>query len=162
MAKKAVKKTAKKAAKKPAKPAKRPSKAPASGKGTPERRADFGAAVTTYFKSLPAAQQPIALAAHKALLKAAPTIEHSVKWGLAQYLFPGSKMKDAEGFAIYASTKCVHLAIGRGAELAKKHPLLEGTGKSMRHVKLYSAADAKSPAVAAILAEAVGLFKAGY
>ena len=159
MAKKTVKKSAKKPAAKPPKTTTRAriSKAPASGKGTPERRADFGAEVTTYFKSLPAAQQPIALAVHKALLSAAPSLEHTVKWGIAQYLFPGSRMKDAEGFAIYATSKSVNLAVGRGGELAKKHPQLEGTGKSMRHVKLRSVADATSVAVAAIIKDAVAM-----
>lgn len=155
-----ARKTAKKSTSRKS-PAKRPSKAPASGKGTPQRRADFGVPVTTYFKSLPAAQQPIALAAHKALLKAAPTLEHTVKWGIAQYLFPGGSMKDAEGFAIYATGKSVNLAIGRGGELASRHPLLEGTGKSMRHVKLYSVREATSRAVKSIINDAVRLVSDG-
>ncbi|MDP1661308.1 MAG: DUF1801 domain-containing protein [Phycisphaerales bacterium] len=66
-------------------------------------------------------------------------------------------MSDAEGFAIYATSKGVNLAFGHGGELAKKHPLLEGTGKSMRHVKLKSVADAKSAAVEAIVKDAVML-----
>lgn len=160
-----AKKTAKKkATKKPANKAKKPARASrpaASGSGPVARRDDFGAPVSAFFDKLPAEQQSIAHAAHKVLLKAAPTLEHSVKWGLANYMYPGAKMKDGDGFAIYASAKSVNLAVGRGGEIAKKHPLLEGTGKSMRHVKLYSVADANSPAVAAILTDAVKLVSGG-
>lgn len=163
MAKKTAKKAAKKSSKKPAaKPSKakkpvRASKAPASSKGPIVRRADLGAPVTTFFNKLPAEQKAIAEAAHEALLKAAPMLEHCVKWGLANYTFPGSSMKDADGFAIYASSKSVNLAVGRGGELAKRHPLLEGTGKSMRHIKLYTLAEANSGSVALLLADAVKL-----
>jgi hypothetical protein len=125
------------------------------------RRSDFGAPVTTYFESLSPAQRDIARAAHRQLMNAAPTLESAVKWGIAQYTFPGMSMKDAEGFAIYATSKSVNLAIGRGGELSKAHPLLEGTGKSMRHVKLTSVEQANSPAVAAIVKDAVALTSAG-
>jgi len=122
-----------------------------------ERRSDLGKPVTVFFDSLEPEHKKTALAAHKLLLKHAPDLQHAVKWGMAHYLFPGGSMKDEEGFAIYGAGKSVNLAIGRGAELAKKHPLLQGTGKSMRHVKLFSAKDAASAEVDAIVREAVGL-----
>lgn len=156
MAKKATKKPAprKAAASVPTrKPAARKAAAPAMAK----RRGDFGAPVTAYFNGLEPQQKAIALAAHRLLLRHAPRLTHSVKWGIAQYLFPGGAMSDAEGFAIYATSKGVNLAIGRGGELARKHPLLEGTGKSMRHVKLKTVAEAKSQAVEAIVKDAVRL-----
>ncbi|MBY0307835.1 MAG: DUF1801 domain-containing protein [Phycisphaerales bacterium] len=147
MAKKAGRQTATKKA--PRRPAAKPA--------TPARRADFGKPVTAYFASLPAAQRKIAEAAHRVLLRAAPMLQHEVKWGIAQYLFPGGSMMDADGFALYATKRSVNLAVGKGGELAKKHSLLEGTGKSMRHVKLRSVAEATSPAVAAVIADAVAL-----
>lgn len=150
MAKKTTKKAKKKAVKK--KPA-----AKAAAMRVMERRADFGKPVSAYFDTLDGVQKSIAQAAHRLLLKHAPTLTHEVKWGIAQYLYPGGRMMDAEGFAIYATSKSVNLAIGRGGDLAKQHPLLEGTGKSMRHVKLRTLADAKSPAVEAVVKAAVGL-----
>lgn len=133
---------------------KKASKKKAAAKPAAQRR-DFGAPVTVYFNSLEPGQKAIALAAHRLLLRHAPSLTHTVKWGIAQYTFPGGSMRDAEGFAIYATSKSVNLAFGRGGELAKKHPLLEGTGKSMRHVKLKTIAEAKSPAVEAIVKDAV-------
>jgi hypothetical protein len=151
MAKKTTKKAAKKVTKKGA--AKR------NASGMVERRADFGQPVTAYFASLAPDQRKIAEAAHAVLLKHAPGLKHEVKWGIAQYLFPGGAMMDAEGFAIYATSKSVNLAVGKGGDLAKKHPLLEGTGKSMRHVKLRSVTDATSGEVASILKDAVSMVK---
>lgn len=160
MAKKTAKKAAKKATKKKL-VKKKAAQRTAQARQPLERRSDFGAPVSVFFDKLPAWQRETALTVHKLLLEHAPDLEHRVKWGLAHYLFPGGKMKDAEGFAIYASDKSVNLAVGRGGELAKKHPLLEGTGKSMRHVKLRSVADAKSAAVAAIVKDAVELVSTG-
>ena len=122
-----------------------------------QRRSDLGKPVTVFFDSLEPEHRETALAAHKLLLKHAPDLQHAVKWGMAHYLFPGGSMKDEEGFAIYAAGKSVNLAVGRGAELAKNHPLLQGTGKSMRHVKLFSANDAASAGVDAIVRGAVAL-----
>ncbi|MFT3684705.1 MAG: DUF1801 domain-containing protein [Phycisphaerales bacterium] len=156
MAKKTIKKAVAKAGKKATKKA-----APArNANGMVKRRDDFGKPVASYFASLPPEQRKIAEAAHAMLLNAAPDLRHEVKWGIAQYLFPGGAMMDADGFAIYATSKSINLAVGKGGDLAKKHPLLEGTGKSMRHVKLRSLADAQSPQVAAIVKDAVALVNA--
>ena len=43
----------------------------------------------------------------------------------------------------------------RGTELSDPHHLLEGTGKDLRHVKLRTVRDATSPAMVALLREAV-------
>lgn len=45
----------------------------------------------------------------------------------------------------------------RGRELAAAHPVLEGTGKELRHVQLRDAASARSPEFADLVREAVEL-----
>ena len=51
----------------------------------------------------------------------------------------------------------VTLILYRGTELEDPQRLLEGTGKSLRHVKLRSLADVNKPAVEKLLAEAAKL-----
>jgi hypothetical protein len=53
----------------------------------------------------------------------------------------------------------VTFAFMRGAALPDPQKLLEGTGKGVRHVKLRSVADVKSPGVKKLIAEAVKLNK---
>lgn len=45
----------------------------------------------------------------------------------------------------------------RGSSLADPHGLLEGTGKNLRHVKLRSVGEARAPAFAFLVREAVRL-----
>ena len=49
----------------------------------------------------------------------------------------------------------VNLGFYRGASLTDPSGLLEGTGKNLRHVKLRDVASAKSPAITALLREAI-------
>jgi hypothetical protein len=49
----------------------------------------------------------------------------------------------------------VNLGFYHGASLPDPAKLLEGTGKELRHVKLRSVSDSKSPAIAALLREAI-------
>jgi hypothetical protein len=51
------------------------------------------------------------------------------------------------------------LAFLRGAKLPDPEKLLEGTGKGVRHVKLWSVADVKKPGVKRLIAEAAKLNK---
>jgi len=55
----------------------------------------------------------------------------------------------------------VNLGLWRGAELAARFPEIEGTGKSLRHVKVPTPAVARAPALAAIVRAAVALDRAG-
>lgn len=49
----------------------------------------------------------------------------------------------------------VNLGFYHGAALTDPSGLLEGTGKNLRHVKLHDVASAKSPAITALLREAI-------
>ncbi len=59
--------------------------------------------------------------------------------------------------AIYAFQRHVGVEFWRGSTLAPDHPLLEGTGKNLRHVKLRSVAEANSRAFGALVRAAVRL-----
>ncbi|MFY0523586.1 DUF1801 domain-containing protein [Archangium gephyra] len=118
-------------------------KAPAKGaaaKKTPARqylrREDLGAPADAFF-----AQQPPELREHlealRALVKkAAPGARESMKWGMPYYELKG-------GFcALYTSTTYAALSIMAPPEkLDDPEGKLEGTGKTMRHLKVRSAAD---------------------
>jgi len=55
----------------------------------------------------------------------------------------------------------VNLGLWRGAELAPRFRQIEGTGKSLRHVKVPTPAAARAPRLVAIVRAAVALDRAG-
>jgi hypothetical protein len=70
----------------------------------------------------------------------------------------GRKMADII-CVIMPYTSHVNLGFSRGAQLPDPKGLLEGTGKSARHVKIRTAADLEKPAVRALLKSAVAVTK---
>ncbi len=59
--------------------------------------------------------------------------------------------------SIIPQSEYVNLQLLRGALLDDPSGLLEGTGKTMRHVKIRTSADAQNPAVAQLLLAVVNL-----
>ncbi len=59
--------------------------------------------------------------------------------------------------AIAAHSDHTNLVFARGTSLRDPDRLLEGTGKNMRHVKLYAPADATQPRLKTLLREAIAL-----
>ena len=51
----------------------------------------------------------------------------------------------------------VNLGFPRGVDLEDPEPLLEGTGKRARHVKIYSVEDATLPGVLSLIREAIDI-----
>ncbi|ROT98982.1 DUF1801 domain-containing protein [Histidinibacterium lentulum] len=82
-------------------------------------------------------------------VESASAREGSVWWGMG-----GNKMKD--GFA-WAMPHKAHVNFGfmQGAHLPDPQGRLDGTGKSLRHVKLRTPAEVEDPALAALLDAAV-------
>lgn len=70
----------------------------------------------------------------------------------------GRKMADII-CVIMPYTSHVNLGFSRGAQLPDPKGLLEGTGKSARHVKMRTPADLQRPEVRALLKSAVALMK---
>ena len=71
------------------------------------------------------------------ILTALPGLNEVVKWGHLVY------EKDKMICSIMVHKKHVNLQIWRGAEIDDPENMLEGNGKSMRHVKIHSKEDIK-------------------
>lgn len=82
----------------------------------------------------------------------APHLTELMKWGYPWY------QGEALVCAIVPHKAHINLQFSRGAELAA-HVRVEGSGKALRHVKIY-AADDLDDGLAVILAEAVALDRA--
>jgi hypothetical protein len=80
-----------------------------------------------------------------------PDLAEDVKWNAPSW---GGQ---ALVFCLMVYDKAVHLGLFRGAELAAKHPLVVGTGKSLRHVKVPTPAFARTKEVRAIVRAAIAL-----
>jgi hypothetical protein len=103
------------------------------------------------FAALPPEQRTIATALRKAIRDEGPELAEDVKWNSP--VWGGRKL------AICLMVFDTHLNLGffRGAELAVRHPTIEGTGKALRHIKIHGAGDAKLPSVKAAIRDAIRL-----
>lgn len=108
-------------------------------------RADKGAEAKVAIDRLPEPHRAIARAADAMIRRTVPGTTGVVKWGNAVYQVDGRSY-----CTIYQTRAGVNLGLP-GAKLRDPGGLLEGTGELMRHVKLASAADARRPAVAALV-----------
>lgn len=97
-----------------------------------------------------------AIAARKAVLKATGKCSELIYETYCisnAFTFTG---KQGQGFIHIATySKHVNLGFDRGAELEDPDELLEGTGKSIRHVRLSGVSDLKRPAVMELIRGAV-------
>ncbi len=82
---------------------------------------------------------------------AAPRLRIERKWGVDWHV--GRDLVLAYG----AFTHHVGIEFWRGTLLEDPAGLLEGTGKNLRHVKVRTAAEARAPALRALIREAVRL-----
>lgn len=164
------KKTARKAARKPsarasaaAKPGKGPFvKAKHAGSLAPKKlrdgskdmaapRSDLNQPGHVAIDRFPEPHRTIARAADAAIKRIAPDAESIVKWGNACYYCKG------RAFATLCETKAgINLALP-GVGIDDPHKLLEGTGKTMRHVKLRDAALASDKRVADLIRAALAV-----
>ena len=71
--------------------------------------------------------------------------EQTVSWG-----FPGGKMRAAYAYA-RAFKAHVNLGFFQGAHLPDPEGLLEGTGKTLRHIRLRMPEEALAPAIRTLL-----------
>jgi len=100
------------------------------------QRADLGAPVDDFFARQPPEQRVLLEALHAMIEKAAPDARASIKWGMPYY-----ELK--RGFcALYTAPSYVGLNLMAPPEkFDDPEGKLEGTGKTMRHLKVRSAAD---------------------
>lgn len=84
-------------------------------------------------------------AARATIAEALPGARESIKWGYPTWVGKGNIV------AIAPHTDHVNLQFYRGTRLPDPTGALDGTGKELRHVKLWSAKDLKTPAVKGLL-----------
>jgi hypothetical protein len=118
-------------------------KAPAKGAAAKKapvrpylRREDLGAPADAFFAQQPPERREHLEALRALVKKAAPGARESMKWGMPYFELKG-------GFcALYTSTTYAALSImAPPAKLDDPEGKLEGAGKTMRHLKVRSAAD---------------------
>lgn len=89
------------------------------------------ALIGAWFDTLREEQRETAQALREAVLGAEPGLEQSVKWGNLVFSHGG-----AHALAIVIHKDHAHLQVFNGALLRERFPMLEGTGKGLRHLKL--------------------------
>jgi hypothetical protein len=141
-AKPANKKPARKPAKKP--PAKKPAKKPAP-------RKDFGKPVAAFFAAAPAATKPMLDAFRTLVEEAAPDATSSLKWGMPFYEIGGNMVAAIGGHKAHVNL----ILPGSPSAYADPNHLLEGEGKTGRHLRVSSASAIPTAQVRAWLKTAV-------
>lgn len=106
--------------------------------------------VDDYFDDLDPPLQDIAIELRRLVFAAIPDAKEALKWSVPTY----SVNKNI--CSIIAHKKQVNLQIFRGAQI-KSSNLLEGTGKDMRHLKIFSADDIEKGRVEQCLKQAMEL-----
>jgi hypothetical protein len=107
--------------------------------------------IDAIISAMPPEMRRIARELRRTIHSVAPDLEECVKWNAPNW----SGRKLVLCFMVYPD----HLNLGfwRGAELARAFAVVEGTGKSLRHVKVRSVAQARSPEIRKLLRAAVEL-----
>ncbi|HEV8594181.1 MAG TPA: DUF1801 domain-containing protein, partial [Thermoplasmata archaeon] len=82
----------------------------------------------------------------------APELEERIK-----YRAPHYDVRGTAATVVYIADASRHVNLGfyDGAKLSDRGRLLEGTGKSLRHVKIHSVSEARHPALRALIKDAV-------
>lgn len=111
----------------------------------------FSKDVDARIKALPRDQRVIVQRLRRLVLVAAPTLAETVKWGNPTYV----GRSNVSCLMIYKDH--VNLGFFKGTSLVDPKKLLEGTGKGLRHVKIYKEADIRPGPLKALVAEAAAL-----
>ena len=96
--------------------------------------------------------QPVLRALRKLVNTAAPELEERIVWGNPAFV----KGKEHVIF-LYVIGDHVNLGFLRGVGLGDPTGLLKGTGKGMRHIKVWGVDDIKPKEFAELVKQAVGL-----
>jgi len=110
-----------------------------------------GMSVDDWAKVLPKEQGAIVQELRRTIRKAAPEVPEAVKWG-----WPWYELNAPIAFIIVAGDH-INLQLYRGNELKSDKVRLEGTGRSIRHVKIFKAAELKAMPIADLIRESVAL-----
>ena len=126
----------------------------AKKKAAVKKQADLSPLIDEYVESLTDWKKDVAEELREVISTASRELTEEVKWGFPCYTAGGRcicgfmAMKDSVNFVLY-----------QGANLDDPSGLIEGTGKSMRHVKLRSVKDIRKPAFTKFIKESIRLAK---
>jgi len=111
-----------------------------------KRPNDFDA----FLANTPDGFKPVVAELRKLVRTIAPNLAEEMKYGMPSYTKENHTV-------VYIMPAADHVNLGfyDGVELDDPKKLLEGTGKRLRHVKVRTLPEAKSPALLALLEEAV-------
>jgi hypothetical protein len=116
-------------------------------------RADFGAPIDGFFAKQPPHLRAILEALRELVDEAAPDSVASLKWGMPFYTLDGGMMCALAGFKSHVNL----ILSGPPGTFADPEGLLEGDGKTGRHLKLRALEDLPRSAVRGWLRAAVAL-----
>ena len=112
------------------------------------------AEITALLRNKPPAMGALAKGIRALVKKTVPGMRESINpWGIPTF--------ESKGEMAYFIVHAKHITFGfhRGAALKDPRDLLEGTGKSMRHVKLRNFDDLRRPGLSQLIREAARLNK---
>ena len=113
----------------------KPSRGEAETRGrVAARRADFGAPIDGFFARQPAHLRAILESLRKLIEEAAPDATASLKWGMPVYAVGGAMMSALAAFKSHVNL----ILAGPPGTFEDRDGLLEGEGKTGRHLKLRS------------------------
>ena len=105
--------------------------------------------VDTLLAEIEPPQRKVARGLRELILRTGPELLEKVMYGVPWY-----RGKDYV-CAIAAHSDHTNLEFYRGTSLRDPTGLLEGTGKNLRHVKVYQVADVNEPRLRALIREAI-------
>ena len=110
-------------------------------------------AVDQYIIGLPKNIQDITVALREIILDSFPELIEEFKWSMPNYSYNGLVCY------LQSSKKHVNLGFHKGNELLEKdrNQLLQGTGKTMRHIRITKIEDIQQEAFKSLIQEAVAL-----
>lgn len=118
---------------------------------TRSRRPVPDPAIDSIIAELPRDMGKIAKAVRSVIWETAPGLEECVKWNAPNW--KGNSLV----LCLMVYPDHLNLGFWRGADLAASSKLVEGTGKSLRHVKLKDAELAQSSGLKRLIRDAVAL-----
>jgi len=110
-----------------------------------------GRDVDRLIATLPTPLRNVGRGLRQVMRRTAPELTEGVKWGNPVWV----GRSNAVCLMLYADH--VNLGFFRGAELSRQHPILEGTGVGMRHIRIRDMKAVKDPALARLIRDAVAL-----
>lgn len=115
-------------------------------------------AVDKFIQSLPIDIQSIAEALRKIILDSSPALVEEYKWSMPNYSY--------KGLVCYIQTAKKHANLGfhKGNVLIEKdiNNLLQGSGKTMRHIRIEKMDDIRSDTFVSLIQEAIALNEGEY